>query len=85
MPDPSPRQPDQETATGGDEAVSDSLTGGVATSDQAEPMNENTLRQAAAAIDIFGQEVVGVSQNLLDSVVDIHHDDLLTHNLSMHL
>ncbi|XP_038061294.1 centrosomal protein of 104 kDa-like isoform X2 [Patiria miniata] len=58
IPEPLPSKPDQNDAAGRDEAVSDSMMTGGLPSDHAEPMNENALRQAAAAIDVFGQELV---------------------------
>ncbi|XP_022101600.1 centrosomal protein of 104 kDa-like isoform X2 [Acanthaster planci] len=56
--EPSHRQSDQDDAAERGEAVNDSVVAGGVQSEHVEPMSENTLRQAAAAIEIFGQELV---------------------------
>ncbi|XP_033642049.1 centrosomal protein of 104 kDa-like [Asterias rubens] len=57
--EPSPRllEPDDEPVAPAD-AVNEAAATGAAPPDHAEPLNEKTLREAAAAIDIFGQDLV---------------------------
>ena len=57
---PSHQQSDQDGATERDDTVKDSVVVAGFQSEHVEPMSENTLRQAAAAVEIFGQEVVRV-------------------------